>query len=77
MKTADDWDKFFSERYDARKHPEWKIKSDLEMFSDMCNHIQLDAFKAGAEWATAHRSIPTEIEEEIKFMASSLKEIPK
>ena len=51
MKTAEEWDKEFCKRYDVKIHPEWKTKSQVEFFTDMCQQIQLDAMKEGARRA--------------------------
>ena len=51
MKTAEEWDKFFSERYNRKTAPELAAMSQFDFFKDMCNHIQLDAIKEGARRA--------------------------
>lgn len=51
MKTAQEWDLFFQERYDRKKHPEFEKLSQFDFFKDMCEQIQLDSIKAGMTMA--------------------------
>jgi len=43
MKTSQEWDKFFAERYNVKNHPEWATRPETDILADMVDHIQKDA----------------------------------
>lgn len=84
MKTAEEFDKEFVKRYDAKINPEWASKSQMDFFRDMCQQIQLDAIKEGMRRAAGitsryfennrlHPDIPNEnLNESAKMAAHSI-----